>query len=126
MRIRDVVIDEPIVNNLREFAASNERWAEHYTRLAELIALLEALPPEDFVGAMMMQANPPVLLLCAGGGRSLKIQPDRNDGRAGVDAPLHFRLRIDRGEKQIADELRIAEPAAAAERIVELLTSGPS
>jgi hypothetical protein len=126
MRIREHAIGEPMLVKLTQLAASGDTWAEHYARLAEVVAILERLPPDDVVGAGIFEQRPPSLMLVHRHNRSVSLRPDRYDGVAGVDAPLHFRLRINRGEKQISDELRITEPAAAAARIRESLTDATS
>jgi len=123
MRVREGVKGEPMLAKLRLLAASDDRWAEHYARLAGLVSALEALPPDEVFGAEIVERRPPALLLVGRAGRAVTVRPDRHDGPAHATAPLHFRLRINRGEKQIADELRIAEPAAAAKRIREILTT---
>ena len=122
MQIREGAIGEPILTKLSQLASSDDRWSEHYARLAEVVAVLESLPTDEMIGAEIIERRPPALLLVGRFGRGVTVRPDRHDGPAHAAAPLHFRLRIDRGEKQIADELRIAEPAAAADKIRQLLT----
>ncbi|MGD9648679.1 MAG: hypothetical protein AB7U73_23415 [Pirellulales bacterium] len=117
MRIREGVNGEPISARLRQLAVSDQRWAEHYARLVELVALLEALPPDELFGAEIIERRPPALLIVGTRGRAVTVRPDHYDGRAAVESPLHFRIRIDRGPGTIADETRIVEPAAAAARV---------
>ncbi len=126
MRIRENAIGEPILAKLTQLAASAERWAEHYARLAEVVALLESLLTDEMIGAEIIERRPPALLIVGRAGRAVTVRPDRHDGSAQAAAPLHFRVRIDRGENELSDELRIAEPAAAAARIRESLTDATS
>lgn len=122
MRIPENAIGEPILAKLSQLAASDDRWAEHYARLAEVVETLEGLAPDESIGAEIIERRSPALLLVGRAGRAITVRPDRHDGPTHSTSPLHFRLRFDRGDNQIADELRIAEPAAAAHEIRQLLT----
>lgn len=123
MRIRESAIGEPILAKLTLLAASDERHAEHYARLAEVVETLEGLPPDESIGAEIIERRPPALLIVGRAGRAVTVRPDRHDSPANAASTLHFRLRIDRGENEISDELRITEPVAAADRIADLLSS---